>query len=336
MRHHSLRAERGASAVFVSLLMLGLVALVAFAVDVGSILVERRAMQNAADASAMAGAQAICVGTPGNAFARAQYYALTEGGAQMADIVVGADTVSVTAHSTVTTYFARLLGVETVDVSASATAICDQIYTGAGFWPVAFDKLTWNTIAVGSDFYVWDDDKVGDDLCDKCKCEDVIGSSASVAPGHRGWLRFPDTPAGYANPGSCGGNCGAAALKCYVENDYYGPIHEGQCVPGEPGVDASALDAAESREGDELYILLWDSGSCGAGNTIGDCPGTPYYIVGFGRIELVEVHTKLTVPPRSGYKQGDCPKNVKAMQATKLSGVEDLDTLTEGKVRLVN
>ena len=252
----------------------------------------------------------------------------------MADIQIDDDTVTVTAYATVDTYFASFIGVETVDVSADATAVCEQVWDGPGLFPVAFDKLTWDNIPCGSDFYVWDDDKVGDDLCDKCKCEDVIGSSASVAPGHRGWLRFPDSPPGFPNPGGCGGNCGASALKCWIENDYHGPIHEGECVPGKPGVDASALKAAEDREG-ELYVLLWDSGSCTSGNTVGDCPGTPYYIVGFGRIELVKVHTKLTVPPRPGYKQKDCPKNVKAMQTTKFCGEEDLDSLTASKVYLV-
>ena len=67
--------DRGQVMIVVLLGMSLLSGLVFYVVNVGDHVNRRLAMQNAADASAMAGAQAICVGTPGAAAPAEEYLA---------------------------------------------------------------------------------------------------------------------------------------------------------------------------------------------------------------------------------------------------------------------
>ncbi|MBC7234988.1 MAG: pilus assembly protein [Chloroflexi bacterium] len=312
--------QRGSVLVQTALMMTVLLAFVALAVDLGQVYAVRRRLQNAADAGALAGARALCFGAPAQAFSQASTYASLNG-APTATISIDYDQerVHVVAQETVSTYFAGVIGLSSFDVQAEATAACGVTNRVCGAFPVAFDLPTWEAkIACDQEFYVWDDDSIEDDMCDKCECEGVIGSAASIGPGHRGWVRMPYPPPLYPNPGGCTGNCGADDLKCWILNDYHGPLQIGQCVPGNPGVDASTQKEAEKREGDIVTVILWDAGACGPENTLGDCPGDLYYIAGFGRVELIDIDTKLTIPPKPGFDQSDCPKNAKAMRVRKV------------------
>jgi len=314
------RQETGAVLVQMALMLVVLLLFVGLAIDGGNIYFERRHMQNAADAGALAGARAICYG--GDPVAAATDYAVTRNGADTALVEVVDNQVRVVASCTRDTHFMGLadllglVGIHVFDVSAEAKAACGETTRLCGAFPVAFDEITWDTIPCGSEFYVWDDASVTDDMCTKCRCEDVIGSAISVGPGHRGWVRLSAPPEPWPNPYNCGTNCGADSLNCWIEHDYNGPIDIGDCVPGDPGVVSSALHAAESREGDNIYVLIWDPGTCE--EIVGTCPGTLYHIVDFGYVNLVDVNLKLTIPPRDGYNQNDCPKNAKVMRAMRI------------------
>jgi len=315
------RQETGAVLVQTALMLVVLLLFVGLAVDVSNLYYERQRMQNAADAGALAGAHAICFG--GDPVAAATDYAENRNSADTALVqIIDGYQVRVVATRATETYFiglAGLMGVSGLDVvhvSAEATAACGASTRVCGVFPIAFDKATWDKIPCGSDFYVWDDNSVTEDMCTKCQCEDVVGSAVNVGPGHRGWVGFSAPPAPWPNPYNCGYNCGASSLGCWIEHDYSGPLDIGDCVPGDTGVVSSALQDAEGREGDNLAILIWDTGPCE--EVIGSCPGTLYRIAEFGYVRLAEVESKLTIPPRDGYKQNDCPKNAKAMRATKL------------------
>jgi hypothetical protein len=313
------RQETGAMLAQV-LLLIVLLLFVGLAIDGGNAYFERRHMQNAADAGALAGARALCYG--GDPVAEATDYAVNRNSADTALVEVNGNKVRVVASCTRDTYFMGLgsllggIGIDVLNISAEATAACGETTRLCGAFPVAFDEITWDTIPCGAEFYVWDDDSVTDDMCDKCDCESVIGSAISIGPGHRGWVRLPPPPEPWPNPAGCKDNCGADALKCWIENDYSGPIDIGDCVPGDPGVVSSALQAAEKREGDNIYVLIWGPGPCN--EIIGECPGTPYHIVDFGYVNLVDVNLKLTIPPLPGHDQNECPKNAKVMRARRL------------------
>lgn len=134
----SVREERGAALVVVATGMLALTSAVALAIDVGLLTTARLEAQRAADAAALAGAGAF-VGSPGNEdLARAlavQFAAQNKvrgSGVVLEedDIEVNTEdlTVTVTVYriadrgTAVPTLFARVLGINQVDVAATATA----------------------------------------------------------------------------------------------------------------------------------------------------------------------------------------------------------------------
>ncbi len=319
------REQDGQALVQVTLMLLVLMLAVALVVDVGHLYGQRRLMQNAADAGALAGARAMCLGYHDQVDSQAYYYAVNQNGADpdLTDISVSGNRVTVVARKPVDTYFIRVVGISTVDVGAEAEAACGGATSTCAVWPLAFDAAPYNDLAqmpCDAQFYIWVDDNWNtadiDDFCDKCECDDVaLYGGAPMGSGSRGWLSLSQPPPEYPNPGDCGANCGEA-LKCWLEHIYSGRIRIGDCVPEKPGVDAAALHKAKLHEGDVLYVLLYDEEPC-EWEPVGDCPGDPYHVAGFGRIEVIEVKT-ITWEPIEPYGVPDCPKNERVILATKI------------------
>jgi len=323
------RREDGQVLVQVALMIFVLLLFVGLAVDVGNVYGERRHMQNAADAGALAGAREICFGdpAPANVVGQAERYAIDENGAQDAEVeIIEGYKVHVVARVAAETYFIRLIpGLETIDVSAEAEAACTSANSICGMWPIAFDVVTWNTLKescpedpeeadVGQEFFVWVDDnrdmeELGE-LCGErlngqspCNCDPRAEEGAfgghPMGKGSRGWLRLsePEEWPYYLpeyNPGDCGGNCGQA-LKCWLEWLYSGPIGIGDCVPGKPGVDTAALQEAEDfiddpDKPDNVNVLLYDDTSCDGLPIEGDCEGDLYHVAGFGCVKVLRVY----------------------------------------------
>ncbi|MFC5998956.1 pilus assembly protein TadG-related protein [Quadrisphaera sp. GCM10027208] len=128
-----LRNDDGATAVMVAILMVVLVGMAAFAVDMGSMHLQNRELQNSADAGALAIAQQCAAGScPDDEDAEALFYAganSTSGGgffentAADADLNVTAQKVTVTATGDNTPLFRGVLGVGDSTFARSATAI---------------------------------------------------------------------------------------------------------------------------------------------------------------------------------------------------------------------
>ncbi len=319
------QGERGQALITVVIALLVLLLFAGLAIDVGNMYAQRRHMQNAADAGALAGARELCLGhTETQAVAAANDYAGPRNGAPQVQSVVVGNRVVVTTTVPVTSFFAQLIGITTTPVHATAKAACGEATSGCGIFPIAFDLDVYNDIPCGSYFYVWanDNSDIDGSLCQNCDCSEAFLGRSVIGPGNRGWLRFspPDSP----YPATCGSNCGASALACWIENDWPGKVDIGQCVPGNPGVKASDLKAIDDyRIGDTVRILLWDpdqpAGACTESNTVGDCPGTGYQVRGFGCVTVIEVDNKLTLnklpdAPDPKYK---CPKNDKVILVYK-------------------
>jgi Flp pilus assembly protein TadG len=133
-----IRDQRGSVLVVVATGMLALTSVVALSIDVGLLTTARLEAQRAADAAALAGAGAF-IGSPGNKVLAEQLatdfaarndvrfdaVAVTEG-----DIEIDTDalTVKVTVHrnrergNAIPTFFARVFGVNDVNIAATATA----------------------------------------------------------------------------------------------------------------------------------------------------------------------------------------------------------------------
>jgi hypothetical protein len=134
LRHGSLNRP-GSATVMVALTITGLMSLLALGIDLGALYNARAEAQRAADAAALAGASAFLEFQAENArsvaIARAMNYATNNEirGTRIAPedvtISVNVDSSTVRAHvrrNGVPTWFARLFGVDAVDVGAQATA----------------------------------------------------------------------------------------------------------------------------------------------------------------------------------------------------------------------
>ncbi len=293
-----LQRERGAILVQVALMMVVLLLFVGLAIDVGAIFGERRNMQNAADAGALAGAHAICFG--GDPVVLATEYAVTRNEAETAVVeILDGFKVHVTASRPMQTRFALLIGLNTVNVSAEATAACGVATSGCGLWPVAMDQTLWEDNC-DDVFYVWDDDKILD--CSVYDCDlDDDGDDDIVGGGDRGWLDFSEVvDPHYYDPCSQPG-CGTAELKCYIETDYAARINLPACIPGDSGVKAAAWQAAGTRAGTRVRIPLFSSIGCESGHT---CPGgLTYYVTKFGCATVIDADTVNIINTVTGKKE---------------------------------
>ena len=120
--------ERGQVLVMTVIAMTVLLGMTAFVLDVGAWFHSKRQLQATADAAALAGAQAL-PDDPGTASQLAITYANKNGGGVLgADVTITStyqsnDTIAVGGKKTEPGFFSRILGVDNVDVKASAKAI---------------------------------------------------------------------------------------------------------------------------------------------------------------------------------------------------------------------
>ncbi|MHB1319558.1 MAG: pilus assembly protein TadG-related protein, partial [Anaerolineae bacterium] len=163
--------QRGQTLVVVALSMMVLMLMAGLAVDVGMAYTDRRDMQNAADAAALAGAQKWCDGDGDQAATTAQFVAINLNGADpdpnLTKVTSANFTVNVVAGTKSQTFFFRLVGIDEVPVRAEAAAICGCADAVGGAWPVLFDQLSWDKLGICEDasddmevnLMVWDSKK---------------------------------------------------------------------------------------------------------------------------------------------------------------------------------
>jgi uncharacterized membrane protein len=125
--------DDGQVMILVAILMVGLVAVVGLVTDGGMVFTQRRDLQNVADAAALAGASQIDQNAyrasagmtvsldQSAAYTAAVGYLEQEGGLNYA-VTVAPQQVVVSVSRSASTGFLRVLGINGVDISASASA----------------------------------------------------------------------------------------------------------------------------------------------------------------------------------------------------------------------
>lgn len=279
--------EQGSTLVYLALILVVLLGFMALAIDVGNLYGQKRRVQNAADAAAVAGAWQLCHQNGSQVTAAAQAYA-RDNGADDAQVEIDSWKVKVVASKAVETYFAGILGVNQVTVRATAEAGCSQASSACGLWPLAFSKQDWDKLRsrpCGETFYVWSGSGPGDELdCDIYDCDlngdgvdDVISSVG------RAWLDFsnlvtPDYPDPCAQPG-----WGANELRCTLLNGSGVRVDPPVCIDGDNGVKAGVSGAVDARSGSYAGIALFD-GYCSGG---GGPAHRKFNVASFGCIQVV-------------------------------------------------
>lgn len=128
----TLREEQGQATVLTVVFLSVLLGMAALAIDVGTWYKQKRDMQSVADAAALAGAQALPE-DPSTASSLAIQYASQNGltlaasDISFSNEITPHDTINVHASSSANGVFAKLFGIDTVNVGAAASARSDGV-----------------------------------------------------------------------------------------------------------------------------------------------------------------------------------------------------------------
>ncbi|MDI7277236.1 MAG: Tad domain-containing protein [Anaerolineae bacterium] len=274
------RHQRGQTLVFVALILVVLVGFLALSIDLGNVYAQRRFMQNAADAAALAGARALALDrSQAAAEAEARAFAIANGAASCivtCTFEVTGASVTVVASKPAETFFASALGVPVIDVGAVAAAHYTFASGGIGVIPIALHESLWTT---GVTYTIFSKDTT----------ETLGDGSTIVQTSQRGWLNLD---------GEIDADVDANELKCWVCPDTCpeDPEIDLGWVNGTPGMDTSVLQALECQLGKEVIVPIFRD----ACSTQGDpnCPEdigngqSNYDIVGFAVFKITAIQHK--------------------------------------------
>ena len=139
--------ERGAVAVIVALLMVPLMGFAALAIDISALWAQKQQLQNGADAGALAIAQDCARGSCGATGQTAQTLATSNrnSGTSVASVTsLTSSSVTVRNAQVRQNLFAPVLGIDTTNVSASATVSWGVPTGGRGRLPLTFNKCEFD------------------------------------------------------------------------------------------------------------------------------------------------------------------------------------------------
>lgn len=249
--------EEGQSLVTVALMMPVIAIVLGLVFDIGYAYIQRRVLQNAADAASLAGVRALIVGADAE-WAAEDYGA--RNGADGVTVVVdeGQCIVRVTAQETLTTFMSGVLDANELVISASAGAMCgavSEVDVNDGLYPIA----------------VPDKDENGDPY--------VMGGEYEIfggdGPGNFGWL-------GWDGCVSAQCICGNLTPPGYGSGMDIGIL---DTVPGAPGVNNSACIRSTLNHlidtKREITLVVWDY-SEGSGSNL------EYHVTGFATFVLLD------------------------------------------------
>ena len=249
------RTERGQALVIIVFAILALLVVAGLAIDGGTVYLERRRMQNAADAAALAGtrklAEATCAEPGVNDAAIAAeviHYAEANGvqyasGNVVADYVAfnesvlgrvgsgaiptGATGISVTTQIGRKTYFMSLVGIDLAGASAGALAMTGRPLAGGGIRPIGVPIEVVNALGVGDLF------TLNFKNCQENHLEGCIVDYTGRQAQHRGWLNlgyaWNQTEEDQGWPRALDPTGTANILKLWMENGYDDGIFYADC-----------------------------------------------------------------------------------------------------------
>lgn len=290
------RYEQGQALIQVTLSLAVLLGFVAMAIDVGRVYSERRSMQNAADAAALAGARELCLGHDRPAAISKGEEVLRANGVAT-DAASGAVTVSeniVTAVGRVFNFspiIGQLIAWDVIDeVGASASAACGAATSACGLWPMAVQASAWNQLSINTStgacvertIAIWNDDEYDEgskkepdlskipycmvdgeksaNLCDCYQCPQKDGKEMFylVASEGRAWLDFSSAvePGDSVTPTCTKSGGGTSELNCQILRNSILKLDLPRCVEGIEGVRASSKKAVNNRAASGAYVKI--------------------------------------------------------------------------------
>ena len=162
--------ESGQSLIIVVLAMTAILGMLALAIDGGIAFALHTRMQTAADTAALSAAREMALGnSTGAATNRANQLLAANGGDPTRSVVsVANGQIDVRSTTQFDTYFAGILGINQMDISARSAATWGSLVATAGVLPLAVPEAMWNP---GTTVTLYDTD-------------------AGVGPGNWGWVNW--------------------------------------------------------------------------------------------------------------------------------------------------
>jgi Flp pilus assembly protein TadG len=272
-----LRSSDGQVTVMAAVLMVFLVAMVAFVLDVGSWFRQQRISQSTVDAAALAGAQ-VLPQSPGNATALATTFANKNGGVLGATVTIGSkwntnDMITVKQTKSATGFFSKVLGINTVSVHAKATAVAAIPTQTLGIAPITVNILHPQLSGSG------------------CPCFNVPTTLPLGKTGAPGAFALLDLDYSDAN-----GTVGASTLASWISKGYdnYLPLGVYFSDPGAKWNNSIIQDALISRYGSDLLFPVYDT-------LIGSGSNAEYHVIAWVGFHLQSVDASGTSGSITGW-----------------------------------
>jgi hypothetical protein len=311
MKRNRKSKRSGTVLVLIALLIVPLLAMVAFAVDYGYLLKVRTDLQRAADATALAAVQDLISASDGTqdlATVRAtvrEYAAMNVGASFQvldSDIEIGRydpatiysnptllntgvyDTIRLTlrrdsqANSPVSLFFAKVLGIYDSDITATATAVLQKVTTlrpGNDILPFSVPLDMWNGQSEIDQWKIYGDGKLED-------------GDGNVVPGNWGTVDIGDTNnstddlVDQINDGLRQedlddlDNDGRIPSSTHIDCDQ--PLN----LNGDPGLSVGIKSAVRAAHGKKRIIPIYD--------TIDTSVGLEFHVVRWGVITVIDSH----------------------------------------------
>ncbi len=218
--------EKGQTLVLAVLMMVVIIGIVALAIDGGFAYAQRRRMQNAADAAAMAGVWTLATSGSGAVGASVTQYATANGADTYSWYLADSNTVHVDAQVTFQTFFAGILGLNAMTASAESEASVGLVTQTDNLLPMTIEEQEFE---VGELYTLWDNRR--------------------NIPGGFGWLDWNGVPVSATE---------LASNICNPGNS--GAWDVGDWIPSGPGVTNSGpvRQCLNTWIGREVTIPIYD------------------------------------------------------------------------------
>ncbi len=244
------RDSEGQALVLFVLVLAVLLGIIALAVDGGYALVQRRQMQYAADAAALAGARALALHwTRDGVDDAVERYARANGAERWSWTQVDGNTIRVEVERSFPTFFAGVVGIRQMSARARAEASFSGAKRAGGLLPIAVEQFRFQ---FGQVYRIWD-------------------KESRPSPGNFGWLDWN------------GGSSSARELAFFICNPQWSGTWEvGWWVPGNPGVSNSGpvRSCLNRWVNQPVTIVIYDA-------VRGRGHNTRYHIAGFAEFVIV-------------------------------------------------
>jgi hypothetical protein len=263
MSRRQFQRERGQAAVLTVIALTVMLGMTAIVLDVGSWFRQHRQMQTAADAAALAGAQALPFDVP-QATALANDFAKRNDGDGTNEITflnshATNDTIQVTARKSAPGFFAKVFGIDSVNVSASAKARAESPVQALHVAPMVVSEK--HPLLAGSG-------------CPCFKQETQLNFDPMGAPGAFGMLNLDGQ----------NGTVGTSDEAAWITTGFnkYLPLGNYQSDPGAKFSSSQLQGALNDRIGTVLLFPVFRTLSGGGQNAVYDIIGwVGFYLEGY-------------------------------------------------------